>query len=267
MRRQITRIAKIATLVLLWLSLASVGTLAAPAPTRPARFGYRADPAIPLELEDIDRRLAAYTDELAQLETQIAEADEPVAEVEYRAQVADAWNTPAGRPTVAGGARLELARLRLGITPERAAVIEQEIRAALAREAFTEIDIGILLGIAPESPTPLMAGMQVSIEPRDSAQVIIEHLSISQFVTQADALKAALRLVGRVVRLDRRVGAELLLLTLPPEPALVVDLFGPQLLATNQAQISGDEHAIFEAFIEDLRQGVVRRQATPGSAW
>jgi hypothetical protein len=230
-----------------------------------ARFGYRADPAIPLELEDIDRRLAAYTDELAQLETQIAEADEPVAEVEYRAQVAEAWNTPAGCPTVAGSARLELARLRLGITPERAAVIEQEVRAALAREAFTELDIGILLGIAPEAPNPFMAGMQVYIQPYDTASVTIERLSISQFVTQADALKAALRLVGRVVRLDRLIGAELLLLTLPPEPALALEVFGPQLLVANQAQISGDEAAIFVAFIEDVRLGLVRRQAASES--
>ncbi len=231
-----------------------------------ARFGYRADPAIPLELEDIDRRLAAYANELSQLETQIAEADEPVAEVEYRAQVAEAWNTSTGRPTVSGSARLELARLRLGITPERATIIEQEIQAALAREAFTEIDIGILLGIAPESPNPFMAGMQVYIQPYDTASVTIEHLSISQFVTQADALKAALRLVGRVVRLDRRVGAELLLLTLPPGPTLAVEVFGPQLLAVNQAQISGDETAVFEAFIEDLRHGLAPRQAAPESA-
>jgi hypothetical protein len=110
-----------------------------------------------------------------------------------------------------------------------------------------------------------MTGMQVYIQPYDTASVTIERLSISQFITQADALKAALRLVGRVVRLDRRVGTELLLLTLPPEPVLAVESFGPQLLAVNQAQISGDETAVFEAFIEDLRQGLARYRDTPES--
>lgn len=211
------------------------------------------------DLDDTERKLATYEKELAQLETQIAEADESVAEVEYRVHVAEAWNTPLGRPTVGGAARLELARLRLGITPERASIIEQEIRTALAREVFTEIDVSILLGLESIPSMPFQTGMQVYISPTDSAQIHIEAINMSQIITQADAIKAALRLLGRVVRLDRQVGVRLLLLSLPTDPFLSVETFASQLFDANQTQLSDGETNLFNAFIQDIQVGLSQR--------
>lgn len=208
------------------------------------------------DLDDTERKLATYEQELAQLETQIAEADESVAEVEYRVHVAEAWNTPLGRPTVAGGARLELARLRLGITLERAATIEQEVRTALAYEAFTEIDIAILLGISSVQSEPLIMGMQIHIYPTDSGIVNIHNLNQSQILTQDDARKMALRMLGRVVRLNPHIAAQLFVLGIPSNQDFVLEVFSSQLFTANQVRLNNGEEELFNAFIQDVHSGL-----------
>jgi hypothetical protein len=48
-----------------------------------------------------------------------------------------------------GSARLELERLRLGITPERAKELERVIRVSIAKDSFAEIDTSTYIPLEP----------------------------------------------------------------------------------------------------------------------
>src|SRR5690349_14536398 len=65
-----------------------------------AHQGYQALPQIVIEVEDITAQIKTFEDEIANLRTLAAVDKEPLAEVEYRAAVAEAWAMPDGQITV-----------------------------------------------------------------------------------------------------------------------------------------------------------------------
>jgi hypothetical protein len=109
-----------------------------------AQHGAQTSPQILTELTTLTEEIRRHQDEISQLEMLAAEDQIPLAEAEYRVLLADIWDTPQGRPTVAGAARLELTRLRLGLAPDRAKQIENEIRSELADEILFDIDTNLL---------------------------------------------------------------------------------------------------------------------------
>jgi hypothetical protein len=70
-----------------------------------------------MELESTEEKIREYEHELERLEMRAAEGNLPLAEAEYRLLVAETWDTDRGHPNVTGEARVEMARLRLGILP------------------------------------------------------------------------------------------------------------------------------------------------------
>lgn len=102
--------------------------------------GAHALPQIVTEIEDLREQIREREQEIAQLETRAVEEKFPLAEMEYRVLLAETWSTPQGCPTVLGREQLELARLRLGVSLERAGELEQEIRRDLATEVFSELE-------------------------------------------------------------------------------------------------------------------------------
>jgi len=101
------------------------------------RKGINVDPEVAVDLEELTHQIQAFEGEVNELRIQLAEGDIPLAEVEYRAALAAAWEP--GRPTVAGAANLEWVRVRSGIKPERAEEMEREVRATLAEEAIKSL--------------------------------------------------------------------------------------------------------------------------------
>lgn len=91
------------------------------------------------ELDALTGRIRVYEEEIGRLETLAAEDRLPLAETEYCVLLAEAWNTPQGNPTVADATRLELERLRLGVSPRRAHELERQIRVALAQQSLQSL--------------------------------------------------------------------------------------------------------------------------------
>lgn len=108
------------------------------------QYGIAVPPEITSDIHELTERIQRHEVQLTQLQTFSVEDQFPLAEVEYRALLAEAWDTPRGRPTVAVASRLELARLRLGISPELAAEIEGLVRGDLAEETIYNLDIHLL---------------------------------------------------------------------------------------------------------------------------
>src|SRR5262245_8181965 len=67
------------------------------------------------EIAEITIQIQAQEEEVAHLRSLAVVGTEPQAELEYRVLLAEAWDTPQARPSTTGKARLELARVRLGI--------------------------------------------------------------------------------------------------------------------------------------------------------
>jgi hypothetical protein len=88
------------------------------------------------EIDALTSRIRVHEEEIGRLETLAAEDRLPLAETEYCVLLAEAWNTPQGNPTVADATRLELERLRLGVSPRRAHELERQIRVALAQQSL-----------------------------------------------------------------------------------------------------------------------------------
>lgn len=99
-----------------------------------AEYGINVPAEVATEIMTLNERIAKHETELARLRSIAAEGEVPLAEAEYRAALAQAWEP--GRPTVAGQAHLEWVRVRSGIKPDRAEALEHEVRAALAEEAI-----------------------------------------------------------------------------------------------------------------------------------
>src|SRR5262245_13955560 len=89
-----------------------------------AEYGVNVPPEVANEIQSLNERIAKHEAELSRLKSIAVEDEVPLAEVEYRALLAQTWDTPSGRPTIAGGTKLDFDRLRLGVTPERAKELE-----------------------------------------------------------------------------------------------------------------------------------------------
>ena len=107
-----------------------------------AQHGSATPPQILTEIVSLTEQVQQHEAEVTKLETRAIENEMSSAEVEYRVLLAESWSAPHGRPTVVDQARLELARLRLGISLERAHHLEYAIRASLAQEVLHTINDG-----------------------------------------------------------------------------------------------------------------------------
>jgi hypothetical protein len=217
-----------------------------------AQRGIDARPEVLTEIVSLNDEIKRHEQELARLATQAAVERFSLDEAEYRVMLAETWSTPLGRPSLVGVARLELARLRMGIPPERAQELEREVRAGLAQEVLAELDIRPLLGITTNTYIQGLGGMTVTLNPTDSASIKIDHLEISQEMSIDDPLTLALRLIGRAVRLDQSTALRLLLVCLPPAPPLEIAAFGSHLLTVNQVMLYPEEKFNFNLFLSEL---------------
>ena len=102
-----------------------------------AEFGISVPAEVATEIMTLNERIAKHEAELGRLRSIAVEGDLPLAEAEYRAALAVAWEP--GKPTYAGAANLELVRLRSGIQTDRAEALEKEVRVSLAEEAMSLI--------------------------------------------------------------------------------------------------------------------------------
>ena len=117
-------------------------------------------------------------------------------------------DTPVGRPSAAGSARLELARLRLGLSPERVSYLEKEIRARLVAEVFSDIDVLPLLGKNCEFPGDL-GSIQVTINSHEESRISFDRIEIRQNLTVVKPCESALRLIGKAIRLAPTIALRL----------------------------------------------------------
>ena len=108
------------------------------------QFGSLAPPHIVTELASLTEQIQAREDEIATLKSHAAADQEPVEEIEYRAMLAEEWDRSAGRLKLAQQARLDWARVRLGIALERARAMEIAVRVQLAEELFDDLNLGNL---------------------------------------------------------------------------------------------------------------------------
>jgi hypothetical protein len=100
------------------------------------KFGLSVTPEIMNDLRELRTRIAEHEAELSRLSTLAAEDKVSIKEAEYNVLLAEAWNLV--RPSIVNVQRLELLRLRLGISPQRALELEWQIRKALTEEIFEE---------------------------------------------------------------------------------------------------------------------------------
>jgi hypothetical protein len=216
-----------------------------------AQKGINTPPEVMTEIGTLTDQIRVQEDEITKLESLAAEGQLSLAEVEYRVILAEAWDTPIGRPTAAGAARLELARLRLGLPPARAREIEKEVRVALVEEIFLEIDISPLLGQDRELPGSIGA-VTVEIYANEEGTVNVDRIEISQNLTISNPLESALRLIGKAIRLDPLTALRLLLQSLPREPTLDFTAFQTLLFTENRVWVNRDERIVFDNFLADL---------------
>src|ERR1700722_12373692 len=75
-----------------------------------AHKGISSPPEIMTEIAILTDQIRIQEDEIAKLESLAAEGQLSLAEAEFRVTLAEVWDTPTGRPTAVGAARLELLR-------------------------------------------------------------------------------------------------------------------------------------------------------------
>jgi hypothetical protein len=185
-----------------------------------AQRGSSTPPEILIEIETLTEQIKRHENEITRLEMSAVEGDLPLAEVEYRVLLAECWGLPQGRPSVVGAARLELARLRLGIAIERAQQMEQDIRSALAQEVISSVHDSFY--------TDYLQGFQ--------------HSFSNEFWT-----------IGLAIRLHVDAAIEQFQALLPPKPQAHIPSFEQQLLTINQFWIyQPEQQAKFDQFIAAL---------------
>jgi hypothetical protein len=202
-----------------------------PLEVQAAHRGLNTPPEVLTEISILTDQIRAYEDEIMRLETQAAEDELPVSEVEYRVLLAETWDTPRGRPTVAGVVRLELARLRLGIVPERAKELERDIRMGLAQESFYEID--------PADFRRLCTTEKAECTPKN-------------------VLSPTLVQIGRSIRLDPETAHHLLFVNLPPDSRRTLDtqVLRDVLLYANKVHQHSEDFLVFNRFLIALTANI-----------
>ncbi|MBD1875070.1 hypothetical protein H6F75_16415 [Nodosilinea sp. FACHB-131] len=233
-----------------------------------AQRGLSTPPEIFTEISTLSEQIHIQEDEMARLETLAAEGQISIVEAEYKVMVAKAWDTQRGKPTLTGSAELELLRLRMGIVPEKAYQIENEIRVGLAEEAFSNLDTDFFERL-PVKPEPKRIEAQKVYEPtseynnsgRDQISNIIQgeihisSLSISHsrfFPGSDDPFEGSLRVIGRSIRLDHLTALRLFLVVLPPIYRLDIEEFGKQLIRANRVWNYQADREVFDYFLNNL---------------
>jgi hypothetical protein len=190
-----------------------------------AQYGINAPPEVISEIYALAERIRAHETELVQLRSLAAEDKLPLSEVEFRALLAEALDTSDGRPTIVGIAKLELARLRIGLKPERSQEIECEVRSSLAEETFYRIHRNMFNYVRT---TRIFEFSSSNQKLYDSSNVIsldqnyiqIEYETILKLQQNRDQLV----LLGRAIRLDASKTLKLFLSTIPSEPPKVISI-------------------------------------------
>jgi hypothetical protein len=198
-----------------------------------AQQGINTEPHIITEIHDLTERIQRHEAEISRLLTEGAVDKESLGEVEYRAISARAWDTPEGRPTVAGAAQLEYDRLRLGVTVERAQKITEEIRAELAYERINEL-------------TPRQMFMITLMEFDQNAYFDGE-------ITDMDPFAVAICRVGSAIRLDPIKSANTLSMLLIPGEDPEIREFRIALMTLNSISSEHNEYYLLESFLETFK--------------
>jgi hypothetical protein len=150
-----------------------------PSELQAAQRGISTPPEVMTEIATLTDQIQIQEDEIAKLESHAAECQLSLAEAEFRVTLAEVWDTPTGRPTAVGAARLELVRLRLGLSVERAQALAQEIRGAMVDDIFHSIDISPILGEPRRVPAEI-GQITVHIAPAEGGSVNFDRLEIHQ---------------------------------------------------------------------------------------
>lgn len=233
-----------------------------------AQRGLSTPPEIFTEISTLSEQIRIQEDEMARLETLAAEGQISIVEAEYKVMVAKAWDTQRGKPTLTGAAELELLRLRMGLFPEKAYQIENEIRVGLAEEAFSSLDTDFFERL-PIKPEPKRIEAQKVYEPasednnsgRDQfgaiiqGQIHIQHFNISSIGFRSgsdDQFEVSLRIIGRAIRLDHETALRLFLVVLPPAYRLDIEEFGKQLIRANRVWNYQADREVFDCFLNNL---------------
>lgn len=225
-----------------------------------AQTGSYSRPETLMEIAALNAEIERHEAEIVRLATQAAEDQFSLSEAEYRVSLAEAWDSAQGTPSIANRARLELMRLRLGIAPERAQVLEYEVRTQLATEVFTNIDLNPILGIQQHmSMEYLSGGMHVVLSPESGGTITIENLSVIQQAQIFNPMELTMRSIGRAIRLHKETALQLLLICLPEQPVLQIDVFASQLLTMNRVAVYPRERELFESFMADLVAALAQR--------
>lgn len=198
--------------------------------------GLNAPVEVFTEIEDVSEQMRAYEAEIKQLATRAAENQLSPAEVEYQVLLAEALDTPSGRPTVTSATQLELARLSLGLLPERARELERAIRAALVEETFNNIKA-------------------------DTLQYLPRRIEVPSN-SPGKLLTPDLQHIGRAIRLDPSTTIELLLTRLEPDQTIPLEKLGAVLIHANNISPRSHEYILFEQFLADLSAALASRSAT-----
>ena len=220
---------------------------------------YAGNPPIDLinQLDRVGEQVRETEEEIARLKSLAAEDQLSLVEAEYRTLLAEVWNTPLGRPTVAGATRLELARLNMGLEPERAQELELEIREKLAVEAFESLDIQALFGLSNETNILDRYGeLNFTIHAEGEGTINIQELNVSQKIQRDSPLESALKRLGCAIRLDWKIALRLLLQYVPPESQFDLSLFAFQLLSVNRVAIHPNDNIVFEKYLESFSIGL-----------
>lgn len=228
-----------------------------------AQKGINTPAEVMTEISALTEQIRAQEEEMTRLETIAAESHLSLIEAEYRVMLAKAWDTARGRPTLASLAELELARLRMGLLPEKAEQIEYEVRTALVEETFSNLDIEFLDVLPkiqePEAVITFGAGNQfgdVSIGDIVAGNIIRITTNTGEFDSP---YTISLRVTGKAIRLDKQNALRLFLIILPGGFRLDIETFGRQLIAANRVWNYQEDRDVFEWFLVNLTQSLTQR--------
>ena len=162
-------------------------------------------PYITSEVTELTSQIIQKEEELAKLKTEAVETTLPFVEVEYRALIAEAWSKSSGWLSIVDEARLELERLRLGITDKRSHEHHEAVRSRIAVETLLDLELNYIQG-EPEvrsgavqriirafrlDPLRTEDLLRQNIDAK-SIQVLVEWLNITTTIWQDKAEKDTL---------------------------------------------------------------------------
>lgn len=225
-----------------------------------------ATPSMIIEIETIQDQLRKVDEAIQKLEEQALASQPSLVEIEYRMLAAKLWAMPLGRPTVAGMAELELARLKSGLAIAKTQQIEYEVRTALAQEAFSGIDAsfgGFL---------PRMIEIREDITTTDEENMTKFRRTIRNQgdftwrpninIGRQDIYSSGLQLIGCAIRLSKQRALELFLAILPADMQIDIGKFSSDLFPANRVWNYVEDRELFEWFIQNLDRSIKERHTS-----